>query len=120
MAEILSNIKELKEKVYQLKKQRKKISLVHGVFDFIHLGHIDHFNEAKKYGDILFATVTSDRFVKKGFGRTAAVQALALLTNVANAASLLKKQSTQLPRLEILNNISETVLNSTPWKNNQR
>ena len=69
MAEILSNINELKKKVYQLKKQRKKILLVHGVFDFIHLGHIEHFNEAKKYGDILFATVTSDRFVKKGFNK---------------------------------------------------
>ena len=66
---ILSNINELKKKVYQLKKQRKKILLVHGVFDFIHLGHIDHFNEAKRYGDILFATVTSDRFVKKGFNK---------------------------------------------------
>ena len=69
MPKILPNVNELKKKVYQLKKQRKKIVLVHGVFDLIHLGHIDHFNEAKRYGDVLFATVTSDRFVKKGFNK---------------------------------------------------
>ena len=69
MTKILSNINELKKKIYQLKKQRKKIALVHGVFDLIHLGHIEHFKEAKKNGDILIATVTSDRFVKKGFNK---------------------------------------------------
>tara|TARA_B110000438_G_C15820462_1_gene654171 strand:- start:3192 stop:4709 length:1518 start_codon:yes stop_codon:yes gene_type:complete len=69
VTKILSNINELKKKIYQLKKQRKKIALVHGVFDLIHLGHIEHFKEAKKNGDILIATVTSDRFVKKGFNK---------------------------------------------------
>ena len=69
VAKILSNLDELKKKAHQLKKRKKQIVLVHGVFDLIHLGHIDHFNEAKKYGDTLIASVTSDRFVKKGFNK---------------------------------------------------
>ena len=69
MTKILRSLDELKKKIQQLKKQRKKIVLVHGVFDLVHLGHIDHFEEAKKYGDVLIVTVTSDRFVKKGFNK---------------------------------------------------
>ncbi len=39
------NIKDL---VTKLSKDNKKIGLCHGVFDLLHLGHINHFNEAKK------------------------------------------------------------------------
>lgn len=52
--------------VGKLKKKRKKIVLCHGVFDLLHLGHIKHFEEAKKYGDILVVTVTPDKHVNKG------------------------------------------------------
>ena len=52
-----------------LKTKKKKIVLVHGVFDLIHYGHIEYFNEAKSYGDILVASVTADKYVKKGIGR---------------------------------------------------
>lgn len=38
----------------------------HGVFDLLHIGHIKHFQAAKKYGDVLIVTVTPDRFVNKG------------------------------------------------------
>ena len=31
-----------------MKKKIYKKGLVHGVFDFIHIGHIEHFREAKK------------------------------------------------------------------------
>ena len=47
----------------------KKIVMCHGVFDLLHLGHILHFEEAKKMGDILIVSVTSDEYVKKGYGR---------------------------------------------------
>ena len=47
----------------------KKIILTHGVFDLVHTGHIDYFNEAKKFGDILIVSVTSDKYVNKGFNR---------------------------------------------------
>ncbi|OGT47659.1 MAG: hypothetical protein A3E83_06610 [Gammaproteobacteria bacterium RIFCSPHIGHO2_12_FULL_41_20] len=41
----------------------------HGVFDLLHIGHIRHFQEAKKQGDILVVTITPDHYVNKGPGR---------------------------------------------------
>ncbi len=66
MTKIL-NIKDLKN--IRRKYNNKKIVLVHGVFDIIHLGHIEYFKEAKNFGDILVASVTSDKYVKKGLNR---------------------------------------------------
>ena len=42
--------------------------LCHGVFDIIHIGHLKHFNEAKKYCNYLIVSITSDRFVRKSKG----------------------------------------------------
>src|SRR3990167_6015560 len=41
----------------------------HGVFDLLHIGHIKHFQAAKRYGDILVVTITPDRYVNKGPNR---------------------------------------------------
>ena len=56
----------------------------HGVFDLMHIGHIRHFQEAKKAGDVLVVTVTPDRFVNKGphrpvFSETLRAEAIAAL-----------------------------------------
>ena len=42
------NIDNLAKITKQLKKKKKKIVLCHGVFDLLHIGHIKHFQEAKK------------------------------------------------------------------------
>jgi bifunctional ADP-heptose synthase (sugar kinase/adenylyltransferase) len=47
-------------------KSARKIVLCHGVFDLLHVGHIRHFEQAKKLGDILVVTVTPDIYVNKG------------------------------------------------------
>jgi len=52
-----------------IKRKGKKIVCCHGVFDLLHIGHLKHFKSAKKYGDILIASVTPDKFIQKGFGR---------------------------------------------------
>ena len=65
----LVNLTFLEKKVSYLKKQKKSIGLCHGVFDLLHLGHIKHFEEAKKKVDILIVSVTDDRYVNKGPGR---------------------------------------------------
>lgn len=65
----IKTLDELKKVLPGLKKQKKKIVLCHGVFDLMHLGHIRHFNSAKKFGDILVVTTTADRHVKRGPGR---------------------------------------------------
>ena len=41
-------IKELKSKIEKLRRKNKTFVLCHGVFDLLHLGHINHFKEAKK------------------------------------------------------------------------
>ncbi len=59
-------LEELAETLQSLKSERKKIVLCHGCFDLMHPGHIKYFQAAKKMGDILVVTVTSDRYVDKG------------------------------------------------------
>ena len=61
---IFASSKELKD-IKKLKNKGKKIILCHGAFDLIHPGHINHFEEAKSLGDILIATITADKFIKK-------------------------------------------------------
>jgi rfaE bifunctional protein kinase chain/domain/rfaE bifunctional protein nucleotidyltransferase chain/domain len=62
-------ISDLKKIIAIQKKKSKRIVLCHGVFDILHLGHVNHFEEAKQKGDILIVSVTSDDFVNKGPGR---------------------------------------------------
>ncbi len=53
----------------KLKIKGKKIGLCHGVFDVLHAGHISHFEEVIKKCDVLFITVTEDKYVNKGPNR---------------------------------------------------
>lgn len=57
--------------IKQAKTQGRTVSLCHGGFDLLHPGHIIHFESAKKLGDLLMVSVTSDKFVagRKGSGR---------------------------------------------------
>jgi rfaE bifunctional protein kinase chain/domain/rfaE bifunctional protein nucleotidyltransferase chain/domain len=57
---------ELKSIIAQEKRRQKKIILCHGVFDLIHIGHVRHFESAKKLGDILIVSITDDSFINKG------------------------------------------------------
>ena len=65
------------------KLRRKKIVLCHGVFDLLHIGHINYFKSAKKLGDVLVVSITDDKFVNKGPGRPA--------FNIANRLKFLKE-----------------------------
>jgi rfaE bifunctional protein kinase chain/domain/rfaE bifunctional protein nucleotidyltransferase chain/domain len=65
----LLDLDTLIKKIKKEKKKKKKIVLCHGVFDLIHIGHIKHFQSAKKFGDILVVTVTEDKYVNKGPGK---------------------------------------------------
>ena len=55
----LKNTTELKN---ILKTKNKKTVLCHGVFDLLHIGHIYYLEEAKKNGEILIVSLTSDKF----------------------------------------------------------
>ena len=60
------SFEELDSLISKLKSERKVIVQCHGVFDLIHPGHIFHFQAAKKQGDILIVSLTSDAYVNKG------------------------------------------------------
>jgi len=51
------------------RKQKKIIVQCHGVFDLLHIGHLKHFETAKKNGDILIVSITADKYIDKGFNR---------------------------------------------------
>ena len=61
--------KNLKNKIQKLRRNKKKIGLVHGVFDIIHVGHLLYFEEAKKKVDFLIVSVTADQFAEKAPGK---------------------------------------------------
>lgn len=84
-------IEELAEILASLRAENKKIVLCHGVFDLLHIGHIRHFEQAKRLGDVLVVTVTPDRYVNKGphrpaFSEDLRVEAIAALDCVDYAA----------------------------------
>ena len=62
----LKGLKNIRKKL-----RKKKVVLCHGVFDLLHIGHINYFKSSKKYGDILVVSLTGDKFVNKGPGRPA-------------------------------------------------
>jgi rfaE bifunctional protein nucleotidyltransferase chain/domain len=49
--------------------QGARVVLSQGCFDLVHLGHVRHFREARRLGDVLVVAVTEDRHVAKGPGR---------------------------------------------------
>jgi len=53
----------------RLRAEGKKIVQCHGTFDLLHPGHIYHLEEARSLGDVLVATVTTEKHVNKGPGR---------------------------------------------------
>lgn len=69
MGRIVTKEEYSKEIKNRLKTAGRKVVLCHGVFDLIHPGHIIHFEQAKKMGDVLVVSVTSEKYVRKGPGR---------------------------------------------------
>jgi rfaE bifunctional protein kinase chain/domain/rfaE bifunctional protein nucleotidyltransferase chain/domain len=78
MKKKIKNLEEISEIVANEKLNGKKIVHCHGVFDLLHIGHIKHFEEAKKMGDLLVVSITPDQFVNKGPERPAFTTSLRL------------------------------------------
>jgi len=62
----LITLEESFEKFKNLREKGLKIVLSHGTFDLIHPGHILHFEQASKLGDILVVSFTHKDWVNKG------------------------------------------------------
>lgn len=52
-----------------LRAKGRSITLCHGVFDLLHVGHLRHLRVASGFGDALIVSITADEFVQKGPGR---------------------------------------------------
>ena len=76
LSEKIYELNELSNLIQSLKSRDQKIVHCHGVFDLLHIGHIRHFEEARKFGDILVVTITQDQFVNKGPSRPAFTETL--------------------------------------------
>lgn len=59
-------LERLAELVHGHQAAGRTVAHCHGVFDPLHVGHIRHFKDARRFGDVLVVTVTPDRFVNKG------------------------------------------------------
>ena len=59
------SLKGIIEKVFEWKKQGKKIVFTNGVFDLLHKGHIFSLSQAAKEGDVLIIGLNSDSSVKR-------------------------------------------------------
>lgn len=53
----------------RLRSQGLVLVHCHGCFDIVHPGHIAHLQEARRLGDALLVSVSSDAFVNKGVAR---------------------------------------------------
>jgi rfaE bifunctional protein nucleotidyltransferase chain/domain len=65
----IKTLGQLARVIQKLKKEGKKIILGTGVFDLVHLGHVNYFRRARALGDILIISIVDDKFVTKGPGR---------------------------------------------------
>jgi rfaE bifunctional protein kinase chain/domain len=65
------SLEDLALSIRQRKEAGERVVLCHGVFDLIHIGHIRHFEQARRKGDVLVVTLTPDRYVNKGANRPA-------------------------------------------------
>lgn len=83
----------------------KRLIQCHGVFDVLHAGHLAYFEAARRHGDLLIVTITSDEFVNKGPGRpyfnsTVRAQMIAAL-EIVNYVCISNHQ-TAVPSIEAL------------------
>jgi len=60
---------QLAKTVEELQSKGNKVTLAHGVYDLVHMGHIRHLEQAGHEGDFLIVTITADKHVNKGPGR---------------------------------------------------
>jgi len=78
-------------KIAAAAKGKQKIVLAHGCFDLLHIGHIRYLRQAKAMGDLLFVTISPDRYVDKGphrpaFNESLRAEAIASLDCVDHVA----------------------------------
>jgi len=65
----IKTLGELKTTIRRERDEGKKVVLGHGIFDFLHYGHIHYLRQAKELGNVLVVSMVPDRFVNKDLER---------------------------------------------------
>lgn len=65
----LLTLLEAEEIAERMRSSGRKVGMCHGVFDLLHPGHFAHFKAARAKVEVLFVSVTADKFVNKGPNR---------------------------------------------------
>lgn len=67
----IKSVEEIVRIVRKEKNEGKKVSLITGCFDIVHIGHIKLFHFAKRHSDVVVVGLENDKNVKlsKGLGR---------------------------------------------------
>lgn len=109
----IDEIEAVAEKIHQ---ENKKIVLVGGCFDIVHLGHMIFLEKSKKAGDVLMVLLENDKTIKrlKGGGRPINSQGdrARLLTYVrpVDYIIMLPEMNTGKDYDELINKIRPSVL----------
>jgi rfaE bifunctional protein kinase chain/domain/rfaE bifunctional protein nucleotidyltransferase chain/domain len=104
---VTTKIRDIEELAIELAHVRRGRTVVHchGVFDLLHIGHIRHFQQARKEGNLLIVTVTPDHYVNKGPHRpvfTAALRAEAIASLDGVDYVAINKWPTAVEAIELL------------------
>lgn len=65
----IKSLEQIEAVADELRAEGRSITLCHGVFDLLHVGHLRHLRVARGFGDALIVSITADEFVQKGPGR---------------------------------------------------
>jgi len=63
------SLSELLRRRERVRREGRTLVHCHGCFDIVHPGHIRHLQHARRQGDLLLVSITTDAYVAKGDGR---------------------------------------------------
>lgn len=97
------------------------VSIVSGGFDPLHVGHIELFNRARKYGEPLIVILNSDSFLKKKKGKVfMPLEERKIILENLSAVDLVVRSidvdNTVCRTLEELSNLRTILPNGEPWE----
>lgn len=97
------------------------VSIVSGGFDPLHVGHIELFNRARKYGEPLIVILNSDSFLKKKKGKAfMPFEERKIILENLSAVDLVVRSidvdNTVCRTLEELSNLRTILPNGEPWE----
>jgi D-beta-D-heptose 7-phosphate kinase / D-beta-D-heptose 1-phosphate adenosyltransferase len=72
----IADLKDLEDKLKELKAEGKRIVFTNGCFDILHRGHVNFLNHAKAYGDVLVVGINTDESIRRVKGNERPINTL--------------------------------------------